>query len=411
MLIKDSSVPVLVFKSYHHGSLGVARSLGRLGVSVYGIDSNRRALGLHSGYFQDRFIWNVDDTPIEKTVQFLMEVNKRVGKRCILMPTYNEGAVTISDYADILGNGYIFPTLQPQLARKLTNKREMYFLTKKLGIPTALSYFPQSISDLEKYLEFAVFPIILKGICGKATEMRCGTKMFIANTKKELVDLYNRYEDPSNPIFMVQEYIPGGEDSVWMFNGYFNSRSECLFEATGRKIRQTPPYTGMTSLGICLRNNIVAETTKRFMSAIGYKGILDIGYRFDKRDGKYKVLDVNPRIGCTFRLFVDDNGMDVARAQYLDLTGQNVPTSHIIEGRKWLVEDADFFSSMQYHRDKNLTIRQWAKSFQGVKETAWFSSDDLFPFLAMCGGSLSNIVHKTRKIMSSGSSLFSSKQF
>ena len=58
------------------------------------------------------------------------------------------------------------------------------------------------------------------------------------------------------------------------------------------------------------------------MKAIGYQGILDIGYRYDRRDGQYKVLDVNPRIGCTFRLFAATNGMDVARALYLDMTGQ-----------------------------------------------------------------------------------------
>ena len=45
------------------------------------------------------------------------------------------------------------------------------------------------------------------------------------------------------------------------------------------------------------------RTTCDFMQAIGYHGILDIGYRRDQRDGSYKVLDVNPRIGCTFRLF------------------------------------------------------------------------------------------------------------
>jgi D-aspartate ligase len=47
------------------------------------------------------------------------------------------------------------------------------------------------------------------------------------------------------------------------------------------------------------------------MQEIGYSGIVDIGYRYDRRDGEYKLLDVNPRVGATFRLFVDSNGMDV----------------------------------------------------------------------------------------------------
>ena len=103
---------------------------------------------------------------------------------------------------------------------------------------------------------------------------------------------------------MLQEYIPGGDDDVWMFNGYFDADSDCLVGFTARKLRQTPIHTGATSLGICLPNAEVHETTVRWMKRLGYRGILDIGYRFDARDGRYKVLDVNPRIGATFRLFV-----------------------------------------------------------------------------------------------------------
>src|SRR5204863_7649186 len=125
---------------------------------------------------------------------------------------------------------------------------------------------------------------------------------------------------------------------AWRFNGYFDQRSECLFGVTGKKIHQYPIHTGLTSLGVCIRNDAVVTLTQKFMRAIGYKGILDIGFRYDARDGSYKVLDVNPRIGATFRLFVTDTGMDAARALYLDLTGQRVESGTLIEGRKWMVE-------------------------------------------------------------------------
>ena len=89
------------------------------------------------------------------------------------------------------------------------------------------------------------------------------------------------------------------------------------------------------------------------------------------------MLDINPRIGSTFRLFVGDNALDVARAQYLDLTGQLVPSSGLVEGRKWFVEDRDFVSSFRYHYEKSLTFKQWLASYRGVQESAWFAWDDL----------------------------------
>jgi predicted ATP-grasp superfamily ATP-dependent carboligase len=119
------------------------------------------------------------------------------------------------------------------------------------------------------------------------------------------------------------------------------------------------------------------------MAAIGYRGILDIGYRYDRRDGQYKVLDVNPRIGCTFRLFAATNGMDVARALYLNLTGQPVASSQAAEGRKWIVEDFDLFSALRCWHDHTLTLKDWVSSLRGVEEAACFALDDPLPFLAM----------------------------
>ena len=107
---------------------------------------------------------------------------------------------------------------------------------------------------------------------------------------------------------MIQEYILGGPEMVWMSNGYFDGSSSCLFGMTGKKLRQYPAFTGATSLGICVHNEMVAWQTRRLMSAIGYRGFLDIGYKFDARTGEHKHLDANPRIGATFRLFVDSEG-------------------------------------------------------------------------------------------------------
>jgi predicted ATP-grasp superfamily ATP-dependent carboligase len=155
---------------------------------------------------------------------------------------------------------------------------------------------------------------------------------------------------------------------------------------TGRKTHQFPPYKGATSLGVVLDNQTVYDLTLRFAKAIGYTGILDIGFRFDPRDGEYKLLDPNPRIGCTFRLFVGQDGEDVARAHYRYHTDQEVRPSVQAEGRKWLVEDWEIDSVRAYVRDDLITVGRWLKDVWGVRELAWWAWDDPIPALRMAWG-------------------------
>lgn len=377
--IEDTTVPVVVLYAYHYGQLGVLRSFGRLGIHVHGVDPHKSSPGLFSRYCKKKFIWDVDGSSSEASVDYLMRVAKQIGQRSILIHTTDIESGWLASNSDVLSEGFIFPKLTTKIVKELANKKDMFYLAKKYGIPTPEAIFPISMDEVLDFSNNVTFPVVMKEMY-RTGSPRFGKRMFIARSRSELTDLYKRHEDFQDPSFMLQEYIPGGDDSIWMFNGYFNDNSDCLFGMTGKKIRQSPIHKGVTSLGICLHNPEVEQLTKHFMKSIGYKGILDIGYRYDQRDGKYKVLDVNPRIGSTFRLFVGSNGLDVARAAYLDLTGQPVPPSQIIEGRKWVVEDRDLISTIQYRYERGLTIKQWLTSFQGVQEGAWFAWDDLLPF-------------------------------
>ena len=386
MSTEDTTTPVVALKAVAHGALGIVRSLGRLGVRVYVVDSDPRAPAFSSRYCRGKFVYDIDKVPPEKLLTFMLDVGRRIGQRSILIPTNDDVAMFVADHADALKPWFIFAEQSSDLVHSLSSKKEMYCLAKKFGLPTAEAVFPQSRADVLNFLKAAVFPIMLKGVDGERLWRRTRKKMFIVRSQSELLEKYDSMEEPENPNLMLQEYIPGGDDTVWMFNGYFNEHSECLLGFTGKKIRQCPVYTGATSLGICQRNEIVEKTTKEFMKKIGYKGILDIGYRFDARDGVYKVLDINPRIGSTFRLFVAENGMDVARALYLDLTGQAVIPGLVPEGRKWIVEDLDLVSCFRYHRDGKLTVREWLRSFRGIQEAAYLAPDDLLPIVPMCVG-------------------------
>ena len=327
----------------------------------------------------------------QRSLRDLLDIGRKIGRRAILIPTTDDGAAFVADHANALKQWFIFPDQSANLVHSLCSKKEMYNLAKKFRVPTPEAAFPRSKEDVLAFLKNAAFPIMIKPI--RSWGSRRPQNRAIVHEERELIEKYDAMEDPERPNLMLQEYIPGRDEDVWMFNGYFNQDSECLVGFTGRKIRQWPVYQGVTTLGICQRNEIVDKMTKEFMKAIRYRGVLDIGYRYDVRDNRYKVLDINPRIGGTFRLFVAENGMDVARALYLDMTGQPIDPGVAPDGRKWLVENRDLASSFLCYLDGNLSLKQWIDSYHGVRETAYFAFDDPLPLVQRFG-------HNIRQLLS-----------
>lgn len=356
------------------------RSLGRLGVPVYMVNSAPREPAFFSRYCRRKFLRNIIGLT-QQSVRDLLKVGRKIGRRSILIPTTDRDAIFVAEHADPLEEWFMFPDQSAELVHSLCSKKKMYYLAKKFNVPTPEAVFPQCKEDVLNFLQTASFPVVLKAIYGWRVEG--GISNTIVHTASELIHKFDSMEDRTQPNLMLQEYIPGGDESQWMFNAYFDERSDCRFGITGRKIRQWPVHTGAASSGICLRNETVKKTAEDFMKAVGYRGIVNIGYRYDARDGQYKVLDVNPRIGATFRLFVDDNGNDVVRTLYFDIAGQSMTPGVALEGRKWFVEDLDVGSSFLHHLEGNLGFRQWMNSYRGVREAAYFAADDLLPFLQM----------------------------
>jgi len=187
-------------------------------------------------------------------------------------------------------------------------------------------------------------------------------------------------EESFGPLNLIlQEYIPGTAASVWMCNGYFPSDGTAPYVFAGKKIRQRTDM-GVALLSVCLPNETVEAQTRSLMTSIGYRGCVGIGYRYDERDGLFKLLDVNARISGVFRLFSAADGMDIVRACYLDLTGQDPAPVIPRVGRKLMFE-ADLAGGVAAVKAGQLTVPAWGASLRGVREMQWYASDDLRPIL------------------------------
>src|SRR6266545_4216405 len=360
------------------GPLGAARSLGRLGVPVHALAHVEPSLVLASRHCAGRVEagWNghPEGAQEEEIVDQLLAAGRRLGERPILLCGSDPWALLVAAHARRLAEVFEFPEVPLELVRGLTSKPGLQDLALRHGLPTPRVRCPDTVEAAVRAAGELTLPVVLKNV-----RSRPGQELARASDRRELVELFLAMGGPGEVV--LQELIPGDDGDVWMYNGYFDRSSRCLASFTGRKIRQLPPGLGLCTAGECAENPELAAAAEAFLGAVGYRGVVDVDFRRDPRDGRYKVLDVNPRLGGVMRLFVDPTGLDVVRAMYLDLTGRPVPRPRPNQGRRWLVEAGEVVAMRRYRRERGLTVAGWLRSLRGLQETATLSLTDPLPFL------------------------------
>ncbi|MFE5142626.1 ATP-grasp domain-containing protein [Streptomyces fagopyri] len=381
----DRDVPGLIVKfgdyPLHHGGVGAIRSLGRLGVPMYAITEDRYTPAAASRYLRRAFVWPTTGTEdAERLVEGLLRIGRRIGRPTVLVPTDEEAAVLIAEHQEDLAERFLFPRVDAKLPRRLASKQGLHELCVEHGIPSPAAAFPQSYEEIERFAASARFPLVAKNreaFVRRSRPAVNGTTRIA--TRERLLVLAREWG--GQPGVILQEYLPREEAEDWIVHAYFDADSTPLAMFTGVKVRSWPPHAGMTANAYVVDNPELADLAARFIKQIGFSGVIDLDLRFDRRDGQYKLLDFNPRMGAQFRLFENESGIDVVRAMHLDLTGRTVPEGEQRAGHRYIVENIDLPALLAYRRSGYTTPH--APTRASGTELAWLAGDDPRPFFTM----------------------------
>jgi D-aspartate ligase len=381
----DNSTPAVVLKFdpnvMHHGGLGVIRSLGRVGIPVYGVHEGLWAPAANSRYLAGRFFWQPSPADVDRVLAGLLRLAEVIGRPSVLLTTDDAGAIFLAEHGAGLRRWFLFPDPPADLPRKLAGKYSLYQACLELGVPCPRAAIPDSPGAAREFVAAAGYPLIAKLTTPWTGHGLRSTS--VVTGQEELDEIYARCQEHGVGL-MLQEFIPGGQGSDWFFHGYCDAHSICQPAFTGLKERSYPASAGLTSRGRSVANPKLRDEITSLLARLGYRGLLDLDIRLDARNGQYNLLDFNPRLGAQFRVFRDTAGIDVALAAYLDLTGQAIPPTEQMNERTFLVENYDPISALANWRRGQLSLRSWVSSLRQVDEVAWFARDDLRPFGLMC---------------------------
>jgi predicted ATP-grasp superfamily ATP-dependent carboligase len=348
---------------------------------MYAITEDRCTPAAASRYLERAFVWPTTGTEDpDRLVEGLLRIGRRIGRPAVLIPTDEEAAVLIAEHQSELVGRFLFPRVTPGLPRRLASKQGLHELCVEHGIPSPSAAFPQSYDEVVDFAEKARFPVVAKNreaFVRREHPAVNGTTRIA--TRKGLLTLARDWGD--HPGVILQEYLPREQAEDWIVHAYFAADSTPLAMFTGVKVRSWPPHAGMTANAYVVDNPELADLAARFIKQIGFTGIIDLDLRFDRRDGQYKLLDFNPRMGAQFRLFESESGVDVVRAMHLDLTGRPVPEGEQRAGHRYIVENIDLPALLAYRRSGYTTPHAPARA--SGTELAWLAGDDPLPFLTM----------------------------
>ncbi|MFJ5777098.1 ATP-grasp domain-containing protein [Streptomyces sp. NPDC093094] len=384
VLLLDTGVPVLLARignyPLHHGSLGVVRTVGRLGVPVHAVVEDRFTPVALSRHLTSGIVWPTTgcEEP-ERLVDGLLSIGRAIGARCVAVPTDDEAAVLLAEHARRLKECFLIPPVPAPLPRLLACKASLHRICTEIGVPSPRSRAPESRDELVDAGRELGYPLVLKNLAPFSrlrTPAVSGTTTAVSD-ERELLD---RFPKAAPPPVLVQEYIPRRQAEDWITHLYCGAGGVPRVLFTGLKLRSWPPSAGMTARAVALRNPELARLAERLCRRVGYSGLADLDWRYDRRDGQYKLVDFNPRTGAQFRLFENVHGVDVVRAMHLDLTGRTVPCGAQAEGRVFVAGQLDFASVAAWLRHERRLPPDLLS--ERPTERAWLCRDDLLPATA-----------------------------
>ncbi len=279
------------------------------------------------------------------------------------------------------GKLIVHPSITNGLAGQIVDKQSFSGLCQQTGVPTPQTAFPATVDEILGLAEEFQFPLLLKPILGHLWRERLnGRKVLVAQSRDDLQQMIDKFGDQADGL-MVQELIPGAEKNIRVgavYRGKDGQRVSCF---VGQKVRQYPPNFGTASYAKSEYIPEIEALSWKFVEGVDYRGICGTEFKFDQRDGQFKMIEVNPRPTLWFQL-VTSAGVDLIYAAYRDLAGELIPPlAKQTDGVTWCFQDKDFLTWAHHLRHFDISPLSLLSTFSPRNHGAVLNWRDPFPFL------------------------------
>jgi len=254
-------------------------------------------------------------------------------------------------------------------------------LANELGIPTPITHYVDKAEQLAQ-LDSCQPPFAIKPAIKEHFIYATKAKAWRANNHTELRELFQKAVELVGPgEVMVQELIPGGGSQQYSYCAFFRQK-QAVGSVVVRRRRQHPLEFGRASTYVeTVDIPQLEELSERFLRAIDYYGLVEVEYKLDPRDGRYKLLDVNART-WGYHSVGRSAGVDFSYMLYADQVGLPVSTCKGQAGVGWVRMTTDIPAACVALLARDIDFRSYVRSLRKCNVEAVFSFTDPMPGVA-----------------------------
>lgn len=321
-------------------------------------------------------------------IDALCALGPMLSTRAVLYPCTDASVLLVARERDQLARWYHVVLPDAGLLTSLMDKVQFVEVATRCGVPVPATRILRERADAEAAARELPFPCVIKpALKTPRWEANSPCKVHRVESGAELLARYDQYARFAD-LLIAQQWIDGGDDTLYSCNCYYDRRRTPLCSFVARKLRQWPPGTGTSSLGEEVRNDAVRAMALRLFGQPGFRGLGYLEVKQDPRTGDHYAIEANPGRPTGRSAIAEAGGVALLYAMYCDTLGLPLPAGleQRYAGAKWIYWRQDLRSAAYYWRRGELTLRGWAASWRGAKTDAVFSWSDPAPFLADVGG-------------------------
>lgn len=375
-----SRAPGAIVVSGDYQGLGIVRSLGRQGIEVVVID-DEHSIGRYSRYAVGSYRFGELRTDEQIVGALLSVAERRDVEGWVVYPTREETVAALSRHREQLSERFRIPTPDWSVTRFAWDKRNTYARAAELNIPTPRTWRISSEDELDTV--DGEPPYVIKPAIKEHFFYATKCKAWRANSRDELVQRFRAAATlVGTEEVVVQELIPGDGHAQLAYCAMFKHGRPVASMLVNR-LRQHPVEFGRASTFVrTIEAPEVEEASIRFLRSIDYYGLVELEYKYDRRDGLPKLLDVNART-WGYHSLGPRAGVDFPYLLYADQIGLPVP--HGLEARpgiSWVRLATDVPTAAAELVRRRLDWRAYLRSLRVLDVESVFTPDDLGPGFA-----------------------------